>query len=40
MNTEIVEYEAPAMVDMGEFSDVTRGSHLGYYLDFIGMWWF
>jgi len=33
-------YEAPAMLKVGGFGELTNATRRGYWVDFLGGWWF
>jgi hypothetical protein len=33
-------YEAPAMLKVGGFDELTNATRRGYWVDFLGGWWF
>ena len=40
MNAATLQYEAPSMIEVGDFTDLTRATCCGYWVDFFGGWWF
>ncbi len=40
MTHEIGGYEAPNMVEVGGFTQLTKATSQGYWVDFVGGWWY
>ncbi|MFI1332149.1 lasso RiPP family leader peptide-containing protein [Streptomyces sp. NPDC020845] len=39
MNAEL-DYQTPMLIEIGDFTEVTRAVRDGYWIDFFGAWWF
>jgi len=39
MNEDITTYEPPALVEVGDFAELTRYTNTGRVVDFFGGWW-